>query len=86
MSQSSNLPPKGLADALFYIALTVVCICVGLLIFFRESQFVEDNLKVIAMVSVLVGVPVFGTLLMVFGEKVGTSKEAKNDENLPPQS
>lgn len=85
MSQSSNLPPKGLSDALFYIALIVVCVCVGLLIFFRESQFVENNLNVIAMLSVFVGVPVLGTLLMVFGEKIGKSKEAKNDDDASPK-
>ncbi|PXA03912.1 hypothetical protein DDZ13_09740 [Coraliomargarita sinensis] len=85
MSRSSNLPPKGLADALFLIALTVVCVCIGLLIFFRESEFVGNNLKAIIMLSVLVGVPVIGTLLMIFGEKVGSSKEAKNDEDSSPK-
>ena len=76
MDEQNNLPPKGLANALFYSALTLVSVCMGLLVFFRESNFVEKNLAVIAILAVFLGVPVFGTLIMAFGEKVGLSKKS----------
>jgi hypothetical protein len=78
MSQINKTPNGRFSNILFYSLLAVVCGCIVLLAFFRELSFVEDNLPIIAMLTILLGVPVFGTLIMVFGEKIGGSKE-RND-------
>ena len=66
-----KMPPQKLSDIIFLSLLSLVFFSIIVLVFFRGTSFEEEYRSILIAVSVFFGIPIFSTIIIVVGEKIG---------------